>query len=296
MRPMARPTPATPDPHSPLAGIGLKPAHYREALACRARGFWVEAHPENYMTPGGPRHDWLAAIGRAHPLSFHGVGLSLGGAERPDPGHLRALAALCARHQPFMVSEHLAWCVHGGVYFGDLLPLPYTRAALDRFCAHVDETQEALGRAILIENPALYVTLNGEMGEAEFLTETVRRTGCGLLVDVNNVHVTAVNLGRDPIAFLDALPAGAVGEIHIAGHEADTGGSGLLIDTHGAPVADPVWALYRQALERFGPVPTLVERDNAVPPFAELMAERDRAAAMMRRARMKRDREAALHV
>lgn len=278
---MAFQLPLTSDPQPPSAGIGLKPAHYRGVLALRTPGFWVEVHPENYMTPGGPRHQWLEAVRKVHPLSLHGVGLSLGGLERPDRAHLRALRLLIDRYAPFQVSEHLAWCSHKGEHFGDLLPLPYTQEALERFCAHVNETQDTLGRTILIENPALYIRLRGELGEAEFLSETVRRTGCGLLLDINNVHVTANNTGRDPFAFLDALPAAAIGEIHLAGHAADEHEPGLLIDTHGAPVSDDVWALYACALARFGPVPTLIERDNDLPPLDSLMAERDRAAAMM---------------
>jgi len=278
---MASHLPSIAGPVSLTSGIGLKPAHYRDVLALSAPGFWVEVHPENYMTPGGPRHQWLEAIRKVHPLSLHGVGLSLGGVERPDGTHLRALRLLIERYAPFQVSEHLAWCSHEGEHFGDLLPLPYTREALERFCDHVDETQDALGRRILIENPALYVQLKGELGEAEFLSETMRRTGCGLLLDINNVHVTANNTGRDPFSFIDALTGSAISEIHLAGHAADARESGLLIDTHGAPVSADVWALYAYALERIGPVPTLIERDNNLPPFDELMAERSRADAML---------------
>lgn len=279
---MASHFPSIAGPVSLTSGIGLKPAHYRDVLALSAPGFWVEVHPENYMTPGGPRHQWLEAIRKVHPLSLHGVGLSLGGVERPDGTHLRALRLLIERYAPFQVSEHLAWCSHDGEHFGDLLPLPYTRQALERFCDHVDETQEALGRRILIENPSLYVQLKGELGEAEFLSETMRRTGCGLLLDINNVHVTARNTGRDPFNFIDTLTGTAISEIHLAGHTADARESGLLIDTHSAPVSADVWALYAYALERIGPVPTLIERDNNLPPFDELMAERNRADAMLR--------------
>lgn len=285
--------PAMTGPYPPSAGIGLKPAHYRDVLSVNASGFWVEVHPENYMTPGGPRHQWLAAIREAHPLSLHGVGLSLGGLDRPSRAHLRALRLLAERYVPFEISEHLAWCAHDGEHFADLLPLPYTQAALRRFCEHVDETQEVLGRRILIENPALYVALDGEMGEAEFLAETVQRTGCGLLLDVNNVHVTAHNTGRDPYAFINDLPAAAIGEIHLAGHAPDTREPALLIDTHGAAISGEVWALYAKALDRFGAVPTLIERDNDIPPFADLMAERNRAAGMMVAGRAATPREAA---
>ncbi len=263
------------------AGIGLKPAHYRPALACRERGFWVEVHPENYMTPGGPRHGWLTAIRMAHPLSFHGVGLSLGGRDRPDLDHLRALKALIERYQPAMMSEHLAWCSHDGEHFADLLPLPYTRQTLQRFCEHVSEAQDFLQRPILIENPALYVSLRSDMSEAEFLCEAVQRTGCGLLVDINNIHVTANNTGSDPLAFLAALPADAVGQYHLAGHAPDANPTGLLIDTHGAPVDEAVWQLFSSALAIIGPRPVLIERDNDLPEFGVLMAERKRANALI---------------
>jgi hypothetical protein len=264
------------------AGIGLKPQYYRSVLENREAGLWVEVHPENYMTAGGPRHAWLEAIRRDRPLSLHGVALSLGGAERPDRGHLKKLRALADRYQPELMSEHLAWCAHDGTYFGDLLPTPYTRDQLDRFCAHVSETQDALGRAILIENPSIYLPLKAEMTEQEFLAEAVERTGCGLLLDINNVFVTSWNLGQDPHGYIDALPAAAIGEIHLAGHEQDENlGDKLLIDTHGAPVRDEVWALYDYAIERIGPKPTLIERDSNLPAFETLMAECMRAQAIL---------------
>jgi uncharacterized protein len=264
------------------AGIGLKPQHYRDVVESRADGLWAEIHPENYMTPGGPRHAWLEAIRRDHPLSLHGVALSLGGAERPDAGHLKKLRALADRYQPALVSEHLAWCAHDGTYFGDLLPTPYTTAQLDRFCEHVDETQSALDRKILIENPSIYLPLKSDMSEQDFLAEAVKRTGCGLLLDVNNVFVTSWNLGQDPYAYIDAVPGAAVGEIHLAGHEQDENlGDQLLIDTHGTPVRDDVWKLYEHTIRKIGSKPTLIERDSNLPPFAELMTERDRAQSML---------------
>jgi uncharacterized protein len=260
------------------AGIGLKPQHYRSVLESRAEGLWAEVHPENYMTDGGPRLAWLDAIRRDRPLSLHGVALSLGGADRPDRDHLQKLRALADRYQPALMSEHLAWCAHDGTYFGDLLPTPYTSRQLDRFCAHIDETQDALGRKILVENPSIYLPLISEMSEQTFLAEAVRRTGCGLLLDINNVFVTSWNLGQDPFVYIDNVPGEAVGEIHLAGHEQDENlGDQLLIDTHGTPVRDDVWNLYDYAISKIGPKPTLIERDSNLPPFDQLMAERNRA-------------------
>jgi uncharacterized protein (UPF0276 family) len=260
-------------------GLGLKAPHYADALACSAAGLWFEVHAENYMVDGGPRLAWLDAIRRDKPLSIHGVGLSLAGDAPPDPDHLDRLCDLALRFEPALVSEHLAWSRHGQVYHPDLLPFPRTRARLERIAENIERVQDALGRAILIENPSLYLALRGhELDEVAFLTELIARTGCGLLLDVNNVHVTTHNLGGDPRAYIDALPAAAVGEIHLAGHAPDERlGEALLIDSHDAPVSDAVWALYDHALARFGPCPTLIERDGNVPVFAELMAERDRA-------------------
>jgi hypothetical protein len=224
---------------------------------------------------------WLVAIRRDKPLSIHGVGLSLAGQAPLDPDHLDRLCSLVLRLEPALVSEHLAWSRHGEVYHPDLLPFPRTRARLARIAENIDRVQDALDRQILIENPSMYLALRGhEMDEALFLSELVSRTGCGLLLDVNNVHVTTHNLGGDPRAYIDALPVAAVGEIHLAGHAPDERlGDALLIDSHDAPVAEPVWALYAHALARFGPRPTLIERDGNVPGFAVLMTERERALA-----------------
>lgn len=266
----------------PSAGLGLKPEHFRPALEEQTAGLWFEIHPENYMSAGGPRLAWLDAIRAERPLSLHGVGMSLGGLEPPDPEHLKRWKRLLDRYEPVRISEHLAWSVHSGIYFNDLLPTPMTRAALDRFCSHVDAMQTALGRQVLIENPSRYLPLREDIPEAEFLAETVGRTGCGLLLDVNNLHVSAHNLGFDIPAWLDTIPAAAVGEIHLAGHEADAAlGGELLIDTHGAPIADPVWALYQAVIERIGPRPVLIERDNNLPAFSELLAERDQAQGVL---------------
>ena len=270
----------------PTAGVGFKPVHFEEALASPAAGLWFEVHAENYMVEGGPRLAMLEALRRERPLSVHGVGLSLAGAADPDPDHLQALKRLCERFQPFLVSEHLAWSRHGGTSFPDLLPFPRTDEALARVARNIDITQNALGRQILVENPSLYLRLEGHAwGETDFLKELVRRTGCRLLLDVNNVAVSASNLGFDPYSYIDALPAETIGEIHLAGHSSDPElGEALLIDSHDAPVSEAVWALYAHALSRSGafPAPTLIERDDKIPDFAELMAERDRAAALMR--------------
>ncbi|WP_297513367.1 DUF692 domain-containing protein [uncultured Caulobacter sp.] len=264
----------------PTAGLGLKPQHYDDAVAATVEGLWFEVHPENYMSAGGPRLAALEAVRERRPLSLHGVGLSLAADADPDPEHLAALKRLVDRFAPFVVSEHLAWSTHRGRHQPDLLPFPRTAQALDRVAANIGRMQDALGRRVLIENPSLYLPLTGhDLDEVGFLTALVERTGCGLLVDVNNVFVSASNLGYAAEAYLDALPGEAVGEIHLAGHAPDEGGSALLIDTHGAPVAEPVWALYRRLIGRIGPRPTLIERDDDIPDFATLMAERDRAAA-----------------
>ncbi len=269
---------------TPTAGLGLKPQHYDDALAATAPGLWFEVHPENYMSAGGPRLSALAAIRQSHPLSLHGVGLSLAADADPDPEHLAALRTLVDRFEPFVVSEHLAWSTHRGMHQPDLLPFPRTRAVLARIAGNIGRMQDALGRPVLVENPSLYLPLTGhDLDETDFLTALVNRTGCGLLVDVNNVFVSAHNLGYDAAAYLDALPAAAIGEIHLAGHGPDEGGSTLLIDTHGAPVAEGVWAFYRRLIDRIGPRPTLIERDDDVPAFAVLMAERDRAQTELQR-------------
>ncbi len=272
-------------PMHPAAGLGLKSQHYAQALAATAPGLWFEVHPENYMSAGGPRLGALTAIRKRHPLSLHGVGLSLAADADPDPNHLKALKALVDRFEPFVVSEHLAWSTHRGVHQPDLLPFPRTQAALTRIADNISRLQDALGRKVLIENPSLYLPLTGhDLSETDFLAALVRQTGCGLLVDVNNAFVSASNLGYAAEAYLDALPAAAIGEIHLAGHSPDEGGSGLLIDTHGAPVAEPVWALYRRLIDRIGPRPTLIERDDDIPAFAVLMAERDRAQKALEKA------------
>jgi len=261
------------------AGLGLKPEHYEEALRCRADAMWFEVHAENYMGVGGPRRAWIEAIRREHPLSLHSVSLSLAGAEPLDAGTLAALALLVRDLQPALVSEHLAWSRFGAAYLPDLLPFPRTRATLQSVCEHVAQVQDAIGRPIAIENPSHYLRVPGhELGEVEFLTAIARRTGCSLLLDFNNVHVSAVNTGTSATDYVDAFPADLVSEIHLAGHRSDPRhGDRLLIDSHDAPVAPVVWALFERFVDRAGPRPTLIERDAALPAFSVLMKEREAA-------------------
>jgi uncharacterized protein (UPF0276 family) len=269
---------------SASAGLGLKPAHYEEALAAPADGLWFEVHPENYMVEGGPRLAWLEAIRARHPISLHGVGLSLAADAEPDPAHLARLAQLARRFEPVLVSEHLAWSTWRGAYHPDLLPFPRTDEALARIADNVDRAQDALQRRIAIENPAHYLRLDAHAwDEIDFLAELARRTGCGLLLDVNNVYVSARNLGFPAQSYLDAFPGDLVTEVHLAGHSRDPAlGAALLIDSHDAPVAPEVWALYARLIRRIGPRPTLLERDGNVPDFATLLAERATAEAVLR--------------
>lgn len=266
---------------TPAAGLGFKPEHFDEALACPAADLWFEVHAENYMVAGGPRLAMLEALRRERPLSLHGVGMSLAGAADPDPDHLAALKRLVDRFQPAVVSEHLAWSRLDGRCFPDLLPVPRTDEVLTRLAANIGRVQDALGRPILIENPSHYLNLRGhQWSETSFLAELARRTGCGLLIDVNNVVVGANNIGFDPDEWLDSIPARLVGEIHLAGHSLDPEGT-LLIDSHDQPVSEDVWQLYEAFVRRIGARPTLIERDGNLPPFAALAAERDRAQAIL---------------
>ena len=281
------------------AGIGLKSAHLPEVLERGAAVDFFEVHAENYLSAGGPHLRQLEQVRERWPLSIHGVGLSIGGAGPLDEQHLGRLARLLERFEPQWFSEHLAWSSHGGNWFNDLLPLPYERATLERVCAHVDRAQQRLRRRLLLENPSTYVEFaSSTLDEAGFIGEVVRRSGCGVLLDVNNVYVSAVNHGRDPqqslAALLDALPAAAVGEIHLAGfaEDRDAAGARLLIDNHGAAVDEAVWKLYRLALAHLGPVPTLIERDNDVPPLQALVAEAALARSPLRAAaRLERRRD-----
>jgi uncharacterized protein len=259
---------------SPTAGIGLRAPHVAEVIASRPAVGWLEVHAENYMG-GGPAIRALEMLRRDYPISLHGVGLSLGSADGVSVRHLRRLKALVERIQPAAVSEHLSWSVAGGTYLNHLLPLPYTEDALDVVSRHVEHVQRALGRAILVENPSSYLRFrDSRIPEVQFLGELAERTGCGILLDVNNVYVSARNFDQDPAAYLDAVPAAAVGEIHLAGHAVnDADGHTILIDDHGSPIAAPVWRLYERTLRRIGAVPTLIEWDTDIPELSVLVAQ-----------------------
>ena len=262
------------------AGLGLKHEHFTEVLDTSPDIGFFEVHAENYMVAGGPFHHYLGMIREQYPLSLHGIGLSIGDEAPPDRTHLARLARLIERYQPHAFSEHLAWSSHGSVFLNDLLPLAYDNATLQRVCEHVDQVQSALKRPMLLENPSTYLQFErSTLDETDFISAIIRRTGCGLLLDVNNVYVSCVNHQRDPLCYLDALPLHAVGEIHLAGFAEDTDSLGdrLLIDDHGAPIDNAVWQLYEKVLARVGPVPTLIERDNQVPAFSVLLAEAQQA-------------------
>lgn len=273
-------------PVAGLAGVSFKHAHLDAILADDFHNAFFEVHAENYMGAGGPPHRALERIRRDYPLSLHGVCLSIGGAGPLDPVHLGRFRALVERYEPALVSEHLAWSTHGTTYFNDLLPLPYTQATLARVCAHVEQVQEAIGRPILLENPSTYVTFTSStMGETEFIRTVAGRTGCGLLLDVNNVFVSATNHGYDPLDYLAGFPLAAIGEIHLAGHveQRDDEGERLLIDSHDRPVADTVWALYETVITHRGPIPTLIEWDSRIPDWPVLRAQADAARTILDR-------------
>lgn len=267
------------------AGAGFKPRHFAQWLADPAPPAFAEVHAENHLAAGGASRAMLDRLAARVPLSIHGVGLSIGGATLDDV-HLARIAALLDRFPDAPFSEHLAWSTHDGTYFNDLLPVAYDRPTLDRVCLHVDRVQARLRRRIALENPSTYVTpASSDWDEPDFLAAIVARTGCALLLDVNNLHVSCHNHGRDPLAYLAALPLAAVTELHLAGFAEDRGVSDdeplLLIDTHGAPVAPAVWGLYREVLARVGALPTLVEWDTDVPDYATLRAEAARADACL---------------
>jgi len=258
------------------AGVGFKPAHLRDILAAPQPVGFFEIHAENYMGAGGAPHAQLSALRERYALSVHGVGLSIGSMRPLDQGHLARLKKLCDRYAPESFSEHLAWSSHGDIYLNDLLPLPYTRQTLARVIEHVDEVQTVLGRQMLLENPATYIRfVESTIPEVEFLTEISRRTGCGLLLDINNVFVSARNHATEPLPYLDSFPLVRVKEIHLGGHheEADDAGAALLIDAHGSPISAEVWALYAHVIARTGAIATLIEWDNDVPDWPTLRAE-----------------------
>lgn len=270
---------AAPQPLPGAAGIGLRAQHHADVLADAPRVGWFEAHSENYFADGGSQVHFLGRVRERYPLSLHGVGLSLGGTDPLDREHLRRLRRLVRDFEPALVSEHASWSAYGGRHFNDLLPLPYTEESLRNLVDRVRHVQDHLGRQILVENVSSYLEYRcSDMKEPEFLAALAQESGCGLLLDVNNVYVSASNHGFDPRAYLEALPRRAIGELHLAGHaRVERAGRELLIDDHGGPVCEAVWSLYAAAVARFGHVPTLIEWDTALPPLATLVAEAQRA-------------------
>ena len=271
-----------PCPLPPLVGIGLKPQHYDALLdpnCPSGRPHWVEVQPQNYFGDGGPPHRWLTAIAEFYPLSFHSVGLSLGSADGLNQHDLERLFILCERYQPASVSDHLSFSGNAHNRFADLLPVPYTKASLDHFAGEIGKVQDRLKRHILIENPSCYLAYRGdELSEVEFIERLISQSGCGLLFDINNVEVSATNLGFSAQAYIDAISPDSVGEIHLAGHAVENHESGpLLIDDHGSHIIDATWSLYRRFIDRAGAKPTLIEWDTDIPDYAVLMAEADKA-------------------
>jgi uncharacterized protein (UPF0276 family) len=263
------------------AGIGLRAPHCREIIDSRPDITWVEVHSENYFGDGGQPHQFLERIRRDYPLSLHGVGLGLGSVSPLDRSHLDKLAHLIDRYEPGLVSEHLCWGAAGGRHLNDLLPLPYTEEALAQLCGRIEQVQSHIGRQILLENVSSYLQFrHSTIPEWQFLAEVSSRSGCAILLDVNNIHVSAVNHGFDPLTYLAAIPAAAVQEIHLAGFDAS---GPCLIDTHGTAVADEVWALYRETIGRLGPRPTLIEWDTDIPPLGVLLGEAAKAAQILER-------------
>lgn len=269
------------------AGVGFKPDHLTAILADPGTVGFLEVHAENYMGDGGPPHRTLERVRQDFPLSLHGVCMSIGGPEPLDETHLTRFATLVDRYQPGLISEHLAWSTHDDIFYNDLLPLPYTEQTLAHVCDHIDRMQEVTGRQMLLENPATYVLFDDStLSETNFLRTIVKRTGCGLLLDVNNVFVSATNHGYSARDYLADFPLDHVGEIHLAGHDEqeDDEGDLLLIDTHDRPVADPVWTLYEEVIASAGPIPTLVEWDADLPEWPVLRAEAEAANAILRKA------------
>ena len=268
----------------PRSGLGLKPQHFPDIVESRPDVGFFEIHAENYMVDGGPFHHFLEQICQHYPLSLHGVGMSLGGEDALDRAHLDQVKRLIRRYNPAMFSEHLAWSSHGGVFFNDLLPLPYDAATLLRVCDRINQVQDYLNTRILIENPATYVEFEASiMSEGQFMSEIVRRTGCGLLLDVNNIHVSCTNHGRDAWSAINTLPLHAIGEIHLAGfaHDTDGAGDALLIDNHGSLVDPVVWQLYGRLVDQIGATPTLIEWDNDVPALSVLLTQAGRVESVL---------------
>ncbi|NRB19229.1 MAG: DUF692 domain-containing protein [Rhodobacteraceae bacterium] len=278
------------DPPSRLpiaAGVGYKPQHFTQIIDTPGRVGWLEIHAENYMGDGGRPLAQLRRLSEQFAISVHGVGLSIGGEAPLDPAHLARLKHLVNWLNPASFSEHLAWSTHDSHFYNDLLPLPYTDASLSRICNHIDQLQTVIGRQMLLENPSSYLAFDDSTwAEPAFMAEIARRTGCGLLLDVNNVFVSASNLDVSPQGYIDAFALAKVGEIHLGGHDTDRDDNGkpLLIDSHGREVADPVWALLDYTLQRSGPRPVLVEWDNDIPDWPLLAAEASRAATALERA------------
>lgn len=269
-------------PNAP--GVGYKPQHFTQLLADPGPVEWIEVHAENYMGDGGRPLAQLHALSELFAISVHGVGLSIGGETPLDPDHLARLKRLCDWIKPASFSEHLAWSTHGSEFLNDLLPLPYTQKTLRRVADHIDQVQQVLGRQMLLENPSSYLVFaESNLSETDFLAELTHRTGCGLLLDVNNVFISSTNLELSPQSYIDAYPTEHVHEIHVGGHDADQDEMGrlLLIDSHGKPVVDPVWDLLNYTLSQTGPQPVLVEWDNDVPDWPTLRAEADRAAVAL---------------
>ncbi|MBI3574721.1 MAG: DUF692 domain-containing protein [Gammaproteobacteria bacterium] len=263
------------------AGIGLRAEHYREVVATRPPVGWFEVHSENYFGDGGAPHHYLEQVRRDYPLSLHGVGLSLGSADALNRAHLEKLKALIQHYEPGLVSDHLSWSSVDGRYLNDLLPLPYTGESLRHVAERVSEAQDFLGREILIENPSSYLQYqHSDRGEAEFLAELAARSGCGILLDVNNIYVSASNHGYDAETYLRAIPPARVREIHLAGHTVNRYPEGEAVDTHNARVCDAVWTLYGEALQRVGPVPVLIEWDTDLPSLSVLLDEARKAEAI----------------
>jgi uncharacterized protein (UPF0276 family) len=286
---MEQPTPhTTPQTLPNTPGVGFKPQHLEGLLETGHTVGWVEVHAENHLGAGGRSKAQLHLLATRFPISVHGVGLSIGGEGALDTRHLARVRALVEGIQAASFSEHLAWSTHDGAYLNDLLPLPYTQDTLERVCGHIDTVQNALGRRMLLENPSSYMAFaESTFSETDFLGKVVERTGCGLLLDINNVFVSSVNLGLDPMAYIRSFPLSAVGELHLAGHDAqqDAHGAPLLIDAHGSPVAEPVWALYAATIALCGPKPSLIEWDNDVPPWEVLRDEAAKAEHVLARAK-----------